>query len=599
MVLTLTLCLCGVAFSAHGVTCDNAMPGVKALYWGDLHVHTAFSLDAYAFGAIATPKEAYAFAKGQPLRMADGTTTSLDRPLDFAAVTDHAETFDVMYACTDPLYADNAYCEAIRDGRDSKGKLARHIFNTYLLPLVSDSPPQPAEICAKDGLFDTSEPGTAADSPFLRHQQLGARGQANGIDCGAASASQWRRMQHAANEANEPCAFTALIGYEWTPSPGGRHWHRNVIYRSEQVPNQVFDYIRYPQVGALWQALAAACTAENGCDVLTIPHNINWADGGTFEVERAPEAELAARARYERLAEIHQEKGNSECLPADGNDTSPDCAFERLITNAAKERLTGQENLTEAQIWANARSSYYRTLLGRGLVAYESSGGQRNPLMLGAIGSTDTHFGTAGKVSSEDFFGGISSLWLTDEQRLGAPGYNPGGLVAVWAEENTRASIFDALKARSAYATSGPRIRLRFGVSPADACEQAAPQFTPFMGELLDTAEPPTFIVQAARDRQRLARVDLIKGSLVNGSYQERTMVLAEFAEGRDTLCVAWRDPDHDPATPAFWYARVLEQPTPRWTKHLCQGSGLCAQFPDQDVMVQQRAWSSPIWRLP
>ena len=570
IILALKSCVCGLVLSAHALTCDNSTPGVKELYWGDLHVHTAYSLDAYAFGAIATPKEAYAFAKGQPLRMADGTTTSLGRPLDFAAVTDHAETYDVMYLCTDPLYADDAYCNAIREGRDSRGKLARHIFNTYLLPLVADSPPQPAEICGKDGL-----------------------------DCAAASASQWRRTQFAANDANEPCAFTALIGYEWTPSPGGRHWHRNVIYRSERVPDQVFDYIRFPQIGALWQALAANCTAQDGCDVLTIPHNINWADGGTFEVERAPEAELAARARFERLAEIHQEKGNSECLPEDPNDAGADCAFERLVTNTAKERLTGPEDLTEAQIWANARSSYYRTLLARGLAAYESSGGQRNPLMLGAIGSTDTHFGTAGKVSSDDFFGGISSLWLTDEERLGAPGYNPGGLVAVWAEENTRAAIFDALKARSAYATSGPRIRLRFGVSAANACEQAAPKFAPFMGELLDTDEAPTFTVQAARDRQQLARVDLIKGSLVNGEYQERTVVLADFAEGRHTACVSWRDPDYDPASPAYWYARVLEKPSPRWTKSLCGRSGLCEQFPDQDVRVQQRAWSSPIWRLP
>ncbi len=568
--LALKSSLCGGVFSAHAATCDHSTPGVKALYWGDLHVHTAYSLDGYAFGAIATPKEAYAFAKGQPLRLADGTTTSLERPLDFAAVTDHGETYDVMYACTDPLYIDNAYCKAIRDGRNSKGKLARHIFNNYLLPLVSDSPPQPARFCGQDSL-----------------------------DCAAASASQWRRTQFAANEANEPCAFTALIGYEWTPSPGGRHWHRNVIYRSERVPQQVFDYIRYPRVGALWQALAAACKVEDGCDALTIPHNINWADGGTFEIERAPEAELAARARFERLAEIHQEKGNSECLPKNRNDAGIDCAFERLVTNSAKERLTGHEDLTDAQIWANARSSYYRTLLGRGLAAYASSGGERNPLMLGAIGSTDTHFGTAGKVSSDDFFGGISSLWLTDEERLGASGYNPGGLVAVWAAENTRAAIFDALKARSAYATSGPRIRLRFGVGAANACEQAAPKFAPFMGELLDGVESPTFTVQAARDRQRLVRVDLIKGSLANGEYRERTLVLADFAEGRDTLCVSWRDPNYDPASPAFWYARVLEQPTPRWTKHLCQRSGLCDQFPDQDVMVQQRAWSSPIWRLP
>lgn len=566
----LVLACCLLASPLRAITCENATPGVKQLYWGDLHVHTAYSLDAYAYGAIATPKEAYAYAKGQPLLMANGETTALDRPLDFAAVTDHGATFDVMYVCTDPMYADNAYCNAIRSGRDSKGERARYIFNTYLLPLVSDSPPQPAEICGSEGL-----------------------------NCAAASASQWRRTQFAANDANEPCEFSALIGYEWTPSPGGRHWHRNVIYRSDQVPALVFDYIRYPEVGSLWRALAQHCKPASGCDVLTIPHNINWADGGTFEVEQASEEDLAARARFERLAEIHQEKGNSECLPVDRRDTSDDCAFERLTSNAAKDRLTGREDLSEEQAWARTRSSYYRTLLERGLRAYQASNGKRNPLMLGAIGSTDTHFGTPGKVSSEDFFGGISSLWLTDEARLARPGYNPGGLVAVWAQENTRAGIFDALQARSAYATSGPRIKLRFGAGTADACERPDPPLVPFMGGLLDAETAPVFVVQTARDEHKLASVHLIKGSLVDGRYHEQTVALADFPVGRDTICVAWRDPHYDPASPAFWYARVLEQPTPRWTKSLCERTGLCERFPEYDQLVQQRAWSSPIWRLP
>lgn len=566
----LVLACCLSVPQLRAMTCENSAPGVKQLYWGDLHVHTAYSLDAYVYGAIATPKEAYAYAKGQPLRMANGKTTALDRPLDFAAVTDHGATYDVMYVCTDPMYTDYAYCNAIREGRDSKGELARHIFNTYLLPLVSDSPPRPAEICGKDGL-----------------------------DCAAASASQWRRTQFAANDANEPCTFSALIGYEWTPSPGGRHWHRNVIYRSDQVPNQVFDYIRYPEVGSLWQALAAHCDPANGCDVLTIPHNINWADGGTFEVEQASDGELAARARFERLVEIHQEKGNSECLPEDRNDPSTDCVFERLTTNSAKERLTGRENLTDDQVWTRARSTYYRTLLARGLRGYQGRDGKRNPLMLGAIGSTDTHFGTPGKVSSDDFFGGVSSLWLTDEERLGRPGYNPGGLVGVWAQQNTRAGIFDALKTRSAYATSGPRVKLRFGVSTADACEQQNLVFTPFMGGVLDSEVAPIFTVQAARDEHKLASVQVVKGTVVAGEYQEQTISLGDFAAGRDSVCISWHDPDYDPANPAFWYVRVLEQPTPRWTKHLCERSALCDRFPEQNQMVQQRAWSSPIWRLP
>ena len=180
------------ATGSWAATCENAGRGTAQLYWGDLHVHTAYSLDAYAFGSIATPKEAYAFARGQPLRLANGELATIDRPLDFAAVTDHAESYGVMYVCTDPIYRDNGYCRAIRGGPGTPN--ARTIFNDYLLPLVSDVPPKPATLCAEEG-----------------------------VDCAGASASQWRRTQFAANDANEPCTFTALIGYEWTASPGGRH----------------------------------------------------------------------------------------------------------------------------------------------------------------------------------------------------------------------------------------------------------------------------------------------------------------------------------------------------------------------------------------
>jgi len=568
-------CLLWAASADAATTCENAGAGAPQLYWGDLHVHTAYSLDAYAFGAIATPKEAYAFARGQPLRLASGETASIDRPLDFAAVTDHAASFDVMYLCTDPVYRDNAYCRAIRDGRDSHN--ARAIFNDYLLPLVSDVPPKPAPMCTEDG-----------------------------VDCGAASASQWRRMQFAANDANEPCAFTALIGYEWTASPGGRHWHRNVIFRSEQVPERAFDYVHYPEVTSLWRELATHCRPADGCDVVTIPHNINWADGGpTFDVENASDADLQARARFERLAEIHQEKGNSECLPEDPDDPSPDCSFERLTENYAKDRLTGPEDISPADAWQRMRSTYYRSLLGRGLLAYARSGNRLNPMMLGAIASTDTHFGMAGKVAEAGYGGSISSLWLNDEERLAAPGYNPGGLVAVWAQENTRPAIFDALQARSAYATSGPRIKLRFGatafgVPVANACEQQQVEYLAWMGTTLRTPSgAPTFTIQAGRDATPLAAVHIIKGQLRNGEPSEQTIAIADFPDGRDAICVSWTDPDFDPQAPAFWYARVLEAPSPRWTKLLCERAGLCDRFPDGNRDISERAWSSPVWNLP
>ena len=550
--------------------CDGAETG-EQLLWGDLHVHTAYSLDAYAFGAITTPKDAYAFARGQPLRLLNGDLVAIDRPLDFVAVTDHAATYDVMYVCTDPGYSDSAYCRAIREGRDARD--ARRIFNDYLLPLVSDVPPQPAAVCAEKG-----------------------------VDCAAASASQWRRTQMAANEANEPCAFTALIGYEWTPSPGGRHWHRNVIFRSDNVPGGVVDYIRYPQVTSLWRELSRTCRREDGCDVLTIPHNINWADGGpTFDVENAPSELLKKRVRYERLAEIHQEKGNSECLAVDPDATDDDCAFEIVTENAAKAHLSGPEDITPEDAWQRMRSSYYRSLLGRGLQTYRRTDGEVNPYLLGAIGSTDTHFGTPGAVNEEGYIGGVFALWMTDEERLARPGYNPGGLVAVWAQENTRAAVFDALYERRAYATSGPRIRLDFGVTANDsACGDASVNYVARMGTVLPKSRTLTLTVQAARDDTPLEHVQIVKGELAaGGRLRERVIDVAHYPDGRGDVCVSWRDPGFDPDAPAFWYARVIEQSSPRWTQRTCERAGVCDRYPELDVSTHERAWSSPVWHLP
>lgn len=167
-----------------------------------------------------------------------------------------------------------------------------------------------------------------------------------------ADASQWRRTQFAANDANEPCVLTALIGYEWTASPSLRHCHRNGIFRSAKVPDRAADYIHYPQVTSLWRGLAAHCHLADGCDVITTPHNINRADGGpTFDVENASHIHLEARARYERLAKIHQEKGNSECPPEDRKDSNPDCGFERRMGNAANGNRTVSKRAWSSPIW--------------------------------------------------------------------------------------------------------------------------------------------------------------------------------------------------------------------------------------------------------
>ena len=413
---------------------------------------------------------------------------------------------------------------------------------------------------------------------------------------------EWRRVQFAANEANEPCSFTALIGYEWTGSPGGLHWHRNVIFGSEVVPDEAYDFIRYPEVQSLWQKLSDNCRPEDGCRVLTIPHNLNWADGGrTFAVESESESEWAMRARFERLAEIFQEKGASECLPERQGDLGEDCDFNLIHENAAKERLSGPDDSTAEQAWARARSTYYRSLLGRGLAAYRAGAARTNPLMLGAIGSTDTHFGTPGRVAEASYDRGISTLFASDEQQLANPEFNPGGLVAVWARENTRESVFDALHRREAYATSGPRIPLRFGVGSRDYCDSPNPTLTVPMGGTLESSEAaePWFAVHAGKDQAQLAAVQIVKGEYRDDRVEETVIDLARYPEGTSSVCLVWRDEDFDRTTAAYWYARVLEVPTPRWSKLLCERADLCDDFPQADQTLAERAWSSPVWWLP
>ena len=550
--------------------CADKTPGEKQLLWGDLHVHTAHSMDAWAFGATATPQEAYAFAKGQPLRLANGELKQIDRPLDFAAVTDHPETWDQMYTCTDPEYADNAHCNELREFRRERN--SARIFYDYLIPMVTRQPPVLPDFCDDSG------------------------------NCEIARKNQWHRAQRAANEANEPCEFSALIGYEWTASPGGQHWHRNVIFRSAAVTPQAYDYVRFPEVHSLWQQLDENCIEDKGCRVLTIPHNINWADGGpTFAVETETDQQWARRNKFERLAEIFQEKGASECLPEFAEDLDEDCDFNLAQVNAARARLSGATSASPAEAWKQARSSYYRTLLGRGLLAYQTGSDRSNPLMLGAIGSTDTHFGTPGRVAEGDYTRGISTMFLTDEQQLRAVDFNPGGLVAVWAEQNTRASVFDALYRREAYGTSGPRIKLKFGVAEQGACEAEDLGLRVSMGGTYraQRGAVPWFAVLVGKDETPIAEVQIIKGAIQNGELKEVVVTIAAFEPARSEECVMWKDVNFDPEAPTYWYARVLETKTPRWSKRLCERAELCDEYPKADQMVAERAWSSPIWFLP
>ena len=544
----------------------NQFPGYvkeqKQVYWGDLHVHSAYSLDAWGYGTINTPAEAYAFAKGGTLNVAEETAVRLDRPLDFMAVTDHAEWFDLLYICTDPGWSDDPYCNIMTD---KAGRLTGSaVFTEYVIPTITQANPEPTEICLKD---------QAA--------------------CDTARQSQWRRIQEQTNAANSPCEFTALHGYEWSATPDYSHNHRNIIFRSNAVTQDPIDYLRYPNPLALWQALEKQCQSETGCEALAIPHNTNMGDGKSFDVETESDDVRLLRARYEKLVEIHQEKGSSECLYTFGSPDE-DCSFQTYLTLNSKPKQASEFTETE---WQKMRSTYVRALLTRGLGVYSESG--INPLQIGIIGSTDNHAATGGFADEDQWLGSVFGIGDID-RAMTRLHWNPGGIVGVWAEENTRSAIFDALKAREVFATSGPRIQVKLEASANSlSCEVNSGGITPMGGEMTKLADGPRFRVQALYDSTPLESIEVIKGELRNGQLREQTIGVWQKPSGDLDVCITWKDPDFDSKAPAFWYARVLEAPTLRWSAYHCRRENRCGDFPGAETTIQERAWSSPIWYLP
>ena len=559
-----------ISTEAKSGKCDYHQVGQKHLYWGDLHVHTAYSLDAYAFGTLKTPAQAYAFARGEAMTLQDGSTAQLDRPLDFAAVTDHAEWFDLLHICTDPQNFDDPYCERLR--KDSSMENGSSLFVDYVIPTITQEAPQATPICIADP-----------------------------AKCIEAKKSQWQRVQDQANAANDPCNFTAQIGYEWSYTKSFSHSHRNIIFANDKVTQDAIDYIRHPTLSDLWQQLEKQCRAEDGCDVLAIPHNTNMGDGMTFDVETEDDRTLQLRSKYERLVEIHQEKGNSECLSPLKSDESGDCSFENYITNHSRPKAKDQ--FTD-EAWTKMRGTYVRGLLMRGLAAYQNSDeAQLNPLQMGIIGSTDNHAGTPGHVNEAAWQGAVFGLGNLD-RTMARSVFNPGGLVAVWAEENTRESIFAALKRREVYATSGPRISVRLsantqGENLSCATEKNSLATVSMGGDFNKALGAPTFKIHAQADQTPLQEMELIKGQYKNGKYEESVMTIWQRSSAGSDICQIWQDQNFEPEAPAFWYARIKETPTPRWSATLCQKAGRCEEFPGADVMIQERAWTSPIWYLP
>ena len=616
-------------------------------HFGDFHVHTAWSFDASSQDTRNKPADAYNFAKGgrmgiQPYDSDDrpGRFIQIDRPLDFTAVTDHSEFMGEMRMCTVP---------------GSTG---------YWHP-----------VCIGHRWYPELSFGTFAAYGMAGKKRWGFCGE-NNTACFAAARSTWQDIRDDAEDAYDrsaDCSFTSFIGYEWTASIGsGQNLHHNVIFRNEQVPDNALSWIETPSQVSLWDYLDKECLAEKpGCDAVVIPHNSNLSGGLMFESARVSEetipsqpvdaAEAKRRARWSTLFEVMQHKGSSECDSRTATWAGDEyCNFEKLGYDSFGGKNTGMAEggamewlmifVDDAELPVTKlpdESNFLRYGLKKGLQQQAELG--VNSFKFGLISSTDTHIAAPGLTMEKNHPGhGGAGMGAREGVPAGLPDeleYGPGGLAVLYAEENSRDALFAAMQRREAYATSGTRPVLRFFGGwdfPEDTCaasDMVARGYAdgvPMGGDL--RAAPgedasPRFIVSALADSgtpeypgNPLQRIQLVKGWYEDGELKERVVddaggdndasvdlhTCEQRGSGHQQLCTVWTDPAFNPAAPTFYYARVLENPSCRWSQRICADAGVRCEDPgtipegmenccaaDHQKIIQERAWSSPIWYTP
>ncbi len=584
------------------------------VFFGDTHLHTSYSTDAGMFGTTIGPDEAYRFAKGEVVTSSTGVPARLLRPLDWLVVADHAENLGLsgLIEESSPELLDSDWGRKVHD-------------------LVKSGKSGDAYAMWGDGVANRKDP--LADKKNLVR-------------------SMWQRATENAERHNEPGNFTAFIGYEWTSTPGGNNLHRNIIYRDgKSLADQVMPFSVYDSDDPedLWKWLASY-EEKTGGQLLAIAHNGNLSNGlmfddVTFTTKKALSKDYAERRqRWEPLYEVTQIKGDGETHPS----LSPNDEFADFET-WDKGSFGGAKDADMIP------REYAREALKRGL-KYEQNLGT-NPFKFGMIGSTDAHTSLA-TTQENNFFGKIAPLEPTEkpvrfEEMI--TGYLPdpkgrdyairavktsaSGLTGVWSRENTRESLWDAMKRKEVYATSGTRLRVRvFGgwdftadeVDRWDFAKQGYERGVPMGGDLRNAPDgaAPIMMIRALRDPDgaNLDRIQIIKGWLDNkGNIMEKVFDVAWSDErtlgadgklppvgntvnvkdasftnaiGDSLLFGYWKDPEFDPKQRAFYYVRVLEIPTPRWTTYDAKffGIELPKEVPDS---IQERAYTSPIWYTP
>ena len=582
------------------------------VFWGDTHHHTSNSPDAGLVGNTLGPDMAYRFARGEEVTASSGLRVQLIRPLDFLVVSDHAEYLGlpVMLNSGDPALLADPY-----------GKRLYEMFRAG---------PEEAYNAFRELLESAVERNELIKSPEMKR-------------------TIWERFTATAEAFNAPGLFTAFIGFEWSSLPDGNNLHRVVIFRdgaeraNQVVPSSLFES-EDPE--DLWGYLSRY-EQDTGGRILAVAHNGNWSNGTMFQetaFDGSPidRAYAEARMRWEPIYEVTQIKGDGETHPF----LSPEDEFADL-ENWDKGNANGSVAKTDEML----QYEYGRSALRLGLSLEDRVG--VNPFKFGMIGSTDTHTSIAA-TREENYFGKFTATEPSPERyehyvirsevdeslSTFSSEEVASGLAAVWARENTREALFDAMRRKEVYATTGTRIMVRvFGGWDFEADEVQRPDFAdqgyalgvPMGGELTDAPSgvAPSFMIRALRDADgaNLDRVQVVKGWLDGGGETHERIYDVAVSDGRtvgadgrarapvgstvdvadasyantigDPLLTAhWVDPDFDASQSAFYYVRVIEIPTPRWTAYDSKRFGI-AMPDDVPMIVQDRAYTSPIWYTP
>lgn len=577
-------------------------------YFGDFHIHTSWSFDAFIYNVRTTPDDAYRYGKGEAIPHVSGSPIQLQRPLDFLAVTDHSEYLGVMMQMKDesnPL----SQLEIAKNINDPDPTISKKSFGKIGFSIATNWPYK--ELIKTDIIQST-----------------------------------WEKNIAAADRHYEPGKFTTFPAYEWTSSPAAyftwpqyaRNMHRNVIFKGGKVSGMPFSSFDSQNPEDLWKWMELQRT--KGIDLMAIPHNANISDGKMFasttnDGNQMDIAYTQARMRNEPVAEVTQIKGTSMAHPAlSPNDEFADFEIYQYTLGRSEPRVQSQP-----------KGSFVREAFKDGLALAQDIGG--NPFKFGVIGSTDCHNGASnieednqiGKSGLQDPTPEIrmSDMKSGERIRKGAV----GGVAGVWAKENTREAIFEAFQRKEVFATSGPRIKVRFFASwdfeslnfeksnwDSLAYELGVPMGGDLNKATYNTQKAPSFLIAATKDSEgaNLDRVQVIKGWVDKEGQTHEKIFNAAWSDNRQqsndgnipsvgntvdvrtatysndigavNLQTIWEDPEFDANLSAFYYLRVLEIPTPRWTTYDAVELNVDLAK-DVPAILQERAWSSPIWYKP